>query len=145
MGIWSNDEVLGAGDRYFPRHCFATFPFPLTIGALGAGGEAIHERLLATCTLRNVGLTKIANLIDDEEESPSDIRELRDLQIALDQAVLRAYGWDLEVAHVFRDVRGKRRFALDGALATEIVDQPARAEPRTSRGRAGGPGSPERP
>ncbi len=102
--------------QYSPSDCFATFPFPrdpAREAALAAIGEAYHEHRRALMRDLWLGLTDlynlfhrpdlIAELITAErgekatiggEEGFTRLLRLRELHVALDAAVLAAYGWD---------------------------------------------------
>ena len=82
--------------NYAPSDCFETFPFPerLDTAALTTAAEAYraHRAELMACT--RLGLTKTYNRFHDPRQRDPGIQRLRDLHAALDDAVLRAYGWD---------------------------------------------------
>ena len=46
------------------------------------------------CLERQIGLTQLYNEVDD-----GAYRDLRDLHVALDEAVAAAYGWPASAAH----------------------------------------------
>lgn len=83
--------------NYAHSDCFANFAFPLAlrqIYALEASGDALivyRRELLVSC---NSGLTSTYNRFHDPLERKPDIIELRRLHAEMDDAVLRAYGWD---------------------------------------------------
>ena len=82
--------------RYSPSDGFDTFPLPPNHGCSSAlreiGDEYISVRsryMLAA----NEGLTKTYNRFHDPHEQSSEIVSLRELHLAMDRAVLEAYGW----------------------------------------------------
>jgi hypothetical protein len=82
---------------YATSDCFATFPFPLNfeiLPQLEACGQSYHEHRAALMISRNEGLTKTYNRFQNPAETASDIVRLRELHAAMDDAMLRAYGWD---------------------------------------------------
>lgn len=83
---------------YSPSSCFETFPAPIEWDAeheeLEEAGRAYYEYRAGLMVARDEGLTKTYNRFHDPEESSEDIVELRRLHQAMDEAVLRAYGWD---------------------------------------------------
>jgi hypothetical protein len=108
--------------RYTPSDCFRTFPFPDRFEsdpALEGAGEAYHVHRAALMVERNEGLTKTYNRFHDRAERATDIQRLRDLHAEMDQAVLRAYGWD-DLADraepVFLDEDDEPEFAYQGRL-----------------------------
>lgn len=83
--------------RYTPQDCFETFPFPEgfeTDPALEAAGKAYDEHRARIMRARREGLTKTYNRFHDPNCHDADIEELRRLHRAMDEAVLRAYGWE---------------------------------------------------
>jgi hypothetical protein len=87
---------LGDGLRYGPSDCFENLPFPdrLDTNRLTAIAAEYHDHRAALMIARNEGLTKTYNRFHDPDEHAADIQRLRELHHAMDQAVLRAYGWD---------------------------------------------------
>ncbi len=81
---------------------FETFPQPEFSDGVAAAGRALSEfrgRLMAS---RGEGLTKVYNQIYSPAESTADIVQLRQLHVALDDAVRTSYGWnDLAFRHGF--------------------------------------------
>jgi hypothetical protein len=83
--------------RYTPTDCFRTFPFPEnfeTATTLETAGEAYHAFRANLMIERNEGLTKTYNRLHARGENAPDIARLRVLHAEMDDAVLRAYGWD---------------------------------------------------
>ena len=91
--------------RYTPSDVFETFPFPrgwTTNPALEAAGEAYYSFRADLMVNNNKGLTKTYNRFHDPYEPSPDIARLRELHVAMDGAVLAAYGWsDLSAACEF--------------------------------------------
>jgi hypothetical protein len=52
------------------------------------------ERRQEICLERQIGLTRLYNEIEE-----GAYRDLRELHVALDEAVVEAYGWPRRVAH----------------------------------------------
>lgn len=83
--------------RYAPSDCFRTFPFPVDFDSnadLETVGEAYHGFRAQLLITRNQGLTKTYNRFHARGENAPDIARLRALHAEMDDAVLRAYGWD---------------------------------------------------
>lgn len=83
--------------RYTPSDCFETFPFPVGYErspALETSGHAYHDHRAKLMIARNQGMTPTYNLFHKPDDADADIAELRTLHAAMDDAVLRAYGWD---------------------------------------------------
>ena len=92
--------------RYAPSDCFETFPFPPgyeTDPTLEAAGHVYHDHRAALMIAANEGMTKTYNRFHKAEERGAAIQTLRELHNAMDQAALRAYGWD-DLADTLRPV-----------------------------------------
>ncbi|MFL5872326.1 MAG: Eco57I restriction-modification methylase domain-containing protein [Solirubrobacterales bacterium] len=82
--------------RYTPSDCFETFSFPEDWGSLPAleeVGRVYNEHRAQLMVADEEGLTRTYNRFHDPEEASPAIVELRQLQEAMDRAVLDAYGW----------------------------------------------------
>lgn len=82
--------------RYTPTDCFETFPFPLAFESnteLERVGKEYYEFRAALMVRNNQGLTATYNRFHDPEEHDAEIEKLRELHVAMDRAVLDAYGW----------------------------------------------------
>ncbi len=96
--VWSRFLGSTMEDRpvYTPDDCLANYPFPIrygTIAPLADAGEAYIEARAALMVKSGQGLTVTYNRFADPEERAADIIHLRELQAAMDRAVLDAYGW----------------------------------------------------
>lgn len=83
--------------RYTPSDCFETFPLPPNYDSepsLDAAGEAYHSHRAAMMVATDKGMTKTYNRLHDPHDKAADITTLRRLHAMMDDAVLRAYGWD---------------------------------------------------
>ncbi|HEY8031772.1 MAG TPA: DNA methyltransferase [Methylocella sp.] len=97
--LWNTrmGATLGNALTYNPSDVFRNFPFPNhfeTNPALEAAGSAYHAFRAQLMIDRNEGLTKTYNRFHAAHESAPDIARLRELHARMDEAVLRAYGWD---------------------------------------------------
>jgi hypothetical protein len=73
---------------------------------------------------RGIGLTSTYNLVNDPRCTDADVQALREAHVALDLAVLCAYGWsDLDPDHGFYDTAQGRRFTIGPAARTELLDR----------------------
>jgi hypothetical protein len=76
---------------------------------------------------RQLGLTKLYNLINDSEvsgEMDADARRLREIHVELDRTVAEAYGWgDLDMEHGFHTYRQVRRWSVSPATRVEMLDR----------------------
>lgn len=172
--------------RYSPSKCFDTFPFPdrlwqIASPPLAALGERYHEHRRSLMRGLWLGLTDIYNLFHSRDLSAAKVAkvskkpaaeaergyngllELRRLHVELDQAILRAYGWDasgsnngtmghIDLAHGFVEIEtlpetDRVRYTISQAARTEVLKrllhlnhartmspiQPGRAKDRRTR------------
>jgi hypothetical protein len=108
--VWS--RVFGSSLKddllYTPSDCFETFPFPtawLESSDSDRVGREYYDYRAALMVERKEGLTSIYNRFHDPNERDGGIVHLRELQDAMDRAVLDAYGWT--------DIRPTCEFRLD--------------------------------
>jgi hypothetical protein len=94
--------------RYTPTDCFETFPFPTnweSDSTLETIGKEYYEFRADLMVRNNQGLTDTYNRFHNPNERDLDILKLRELHVAMDRAVLDAYGW--------HDIPTTCRFFLD--------------------------------
>ena len=76
---------------------------------------------------RQAGLTATYNLVHDQGCMDADIAELRGIHRAIDEAVVRAYGWDDLLAagldHGFQETRQGPRCTIGAVVRQEILDR----------------------
>ena len=98
--LWSATFGTTAGSSdaitYNPSQVFQTFPFVLNFHSelLTEAGSAYHIHRATLMQATGRGLTKTLGDFHKAAVRTPAIQELRRLHHALDQAVLRAYGWD---------------------------------------------------
>jgi hypothetical protein len=125
--LWSRmfGTTRGVADdlTYNPSQVFDTFPFPHDCEpdlTLETAGSAYHRFRAELMVARNKGLTKTYNDFHDRRlQNDPEIRRLRDMHHAMDEAVLRAYGWEdlaAAAAPVFLDEENEDEFAYQGRL-----------------------------
>jgi hypothetical protein len=88
--------------RYAPSDVFLTLPRPQPISELEALGRQLDDTRRELMLSRAWGLTKTYNRVHDPDNHEPAITELRDIHVAIDEAVMRAYGWDdldLKIGH----------------------------------------------
>lgn len=117
-------STMGMGIRYAPSDLFETFPFPVLDQKLESTGEAYYSRRKSIMINSMKGLTETLNRVHAPSESSSDIIELRQLAIEMDQAVATAYGWqDLDLGHGFHETKQGIRFTISEAARREVLDR----------------------
>lgn len=110
--------------QYTNSDCFETFPLPGRDPKLGACGETYYASRSELARSRQHGLAAIYNLLDQPDEAGADITKLRELQIAMDRAVIGAYGWDdLDLGHGFHETRQGVRFTISDSAREEVLDR----------------------
>ena len=82
--------------RYTPSSAFETFPFPQPQDKepVADAARRVIARRSEICLEREIGLTRLYNEVDD-----GAYRDLKELHVALDEAVAAAYGWPVSAAH----------------------------------------------
>jgi hypothetical protein len=93
----SRSSTMKGDLRYTNSSVFETFPFPENWQAdavLEATGKTFYEFRTELMTQNREGLTKTYSRFNDPTNNQPGIVKLRELQAAMDRAVLNAYGWD---------------------------------------------------
>ena len=118
---------IGAGVRYTPSDVFETFPRPQNTDALAAIGKTLDEERREIMTRRQLGLTKLYNLVNDldiSDSSDEDVARLREIHRQLDETVMDAYGWsDVPLNHGFYEYRKMTRWTVCPEARIEILDR----------------------
>uniref|UniRef100_UPI00325B7A2B type IIL restriction-modification enzyme MmeI n=1 Tax=Nocardia sp. AG03 TaxID=3025312 RepID=UPI00325B7A2B len=113
--------------RYTPSDVFETFPRPRQVDQLETIGRILDNERRAIMLRRNLGLTKLYNLVNDRRiphEDDDDIARIRDIHAELDAKVLNAYGWsDIALSHGFHAYRKMERWTFNPAARTETMDR----------------------
>jgi Eco57I restriction-modification methylase/MmeI, target recognition domain len=113
--------------RYTPSDVFETLVRPDVTEEMRQIGERLalfrRELMLA----RQAGLTATYNLVHDQGCTDADIAGLREIHRAIDEAVVRAYGWDdlldAGLAHGFHETRQGVRYTIGPAVRQEVLDR----------------------
>lgn len=95
-GQWWGSSMRG-DFRYSLSDCFETFPLPKRTKELEQLGGKIDELQRSIALDRSIGLTKIYGLINKGNSVDIDILKLRQLHEVLDNAVIAAYGFDIDL------------------------------------------------
>ncbi len=113
--------------RYTTGDVFETFPRPDESGALDRIGQMLEETRREIMLRRDLGLTKLYNLVNDPAAADlldSDVARLRAIHAELDDAVVDAYGWsDISMDHGFHTYRQMERWTVSPAARVEILDR----------------------
>lgn len=112
--------------NYSPSDVFLTFPRPGPTEALETLGRALDAERREIMLRRDLGLTKLYNLINDpgvSDGSDGDVARLRRIHVDIDHAVMEAYGWgDVSLDHGFYVYRQMERWTVSPAARVEILD-----------------------
>ncbi|SFR19948.1 hypothetical protein SAMN04488564_10567 [Lentzea waywayandensis] len=113
--------------RYTPSDVFETFPRPAPSEQLEQVGRTLEGERREIMIRRNIGLTKLYNLVNDSELADSvdqDVARLRAIHVELDRRVMDAYGWpDIALDHGFHTYRRMQRWTVHPAARVEILDR----------------------
>lgn len=119
-------STLETRPRYTPTDVFEPFPLPSESATVARAGRAFDRARADYMADRNVGLTSTYNCIHDPEETDPSVLRLRELQVALDNAVRDAYGWAAllpDLSHGFHEVRLQGlRFTFAPQVGDEVID-----------------------
>ncbi|MER7449352.1 DNA methyltransferase [Nocardia beijingensis] len=113
--------------RYTPSDVFGTLPRPAPTEVLSAVGRILDTDRREIMVRRELGVTKLYNLVNDPEIADStdpDVARLRRIHVELDEAVMFAYGWnDVALDHGFHTYRQMRRWTVSPTARVEILDR----------------------
>jgi methylase of polypeptide subunit release factors len=116
--------TMRADLSYSPSDVFLTFPRPESTNRLVKVGRTLDIERREIMLHRELGLTKLYNLVNDPDYTDSDIKRMREIHVELDRAVMDAYGWgDVELDHGFHTYRQMRRWTVNPAARVEILDR----------------------
>ncbi|OKI33401.1 hypothetical protein A6A25_06455 [Saccharothrix sp. CB00851] len=118
------ESTLEARLRYTPSDGFETFPQPSLTARMDRVGEKLHRFRRGVMLDRQLGLTKLYNLVHDESVTDPEVRRLREIHVEVDEATAAAYGWsDLDLRHGFHNTRQGRRFTIGPVAQVEVLDR----------------------
>ncbi|MFD9946738.1 Eco57I restriction-modification methylase domain-containing protein [Nonomuraea sp. NPDC059023] len=118
---------MKADQRYIPSDCFETFPIPELTQEMRDLGDRLDRERRDLMLSRQAGLTATYNLVNDPNNTDTDIENLRAIHRAIDEATLRAYGWDDligQLDHGHHLIAGREmRYTVGPAVQRELVDR----------------------
>lgn len=127
--IWAitYGSTLETRVRYTPSDVLETFARAAPTRNLARAGRVLQEERGEIMLRRNLGLTRIYNLVNDPQVTDSsdpDVARLRAIHAELDEAALDAYGWsDISLDHGFHTYRQMQRWTVSPAARVEILDR----------------------
>jgi hypothetical protein len=118
-------STLRTDARYTPSDGFETFPQPLALTErMDRVGEELDGFRRSLMRERELGLTKLYNLVHDPGVTDAEIVRLREIHVEIDEAVAEAYGWaDLDLGHGFHETRQGTRFTIAPDVQVEVLDR----------------------
>jgi hypothetical protein len=122
----SRASTLETRVRYTPSDVFEPLPLPDLTQQMRGSGDRLDSYRRNVMLSRQSGLTKTYNLVHDPACTDTDIAELRAIHTAIDEATVRAYGWDDlldELDHGFHSVALDTRYTVGPAAQREILDR----------------------
>jgi hypothetical protein len=134
--------------RYTPSDVFETFPRAQPTDHLAVIGRTLDEERREIMLRRELGLTKLYNLVNDPDVTnvDRDVARLREIHVELDEAVMAAYGWDdLPLDHGFHTYRQMRRWTVSPTARVEILDRLLEENHRRAATQGEAPPPPEEP
>ncbi|MGW5444966.1 Eco57I restriction-modification methylase domain-containing protein [Streptomyces asiaticus] len=110
--------------RYTPTDISETYPRPEDTARLTAAGTTLEKNQREAMSERNIGLTKLYNLVHDESEHAADVAAVRKAHVEVDETVVEAYGWtDVDLKHGFYANRQGTRFTIEPTAQVEVLDR----------------------
>ncbi len=120
-------STMRADVNYSPSDVFLTLPRPQPTDQLARAGRTLDEERREIMLRRQLGLTKLYNLVNDPhlaDTDDPDIMRLRRIHVEVDEAVMAAYGWDdVPLDHGFHTYRQMTRWTVSPAVRVEILDR----------------------
>lgn len=118
---------MGSAPRYTPSDVFETFPRPTLTDRLETAGRTLDTERREIMLRRDLGLTKLYNLVHDPElaaGADADVDRLREIHVEVDETTMEAYGWDdLPLDHGHHTYRQMTRWTISAAARVEVLDR----------------------
>jgi hypothetical protein len=110
---------------YTPQVCFEALPRPRATSRLNAAGRVLDDERREIMLRRDLGLTKLYNLVNDVAvHGDRDVDLLREIHIEVDEATIAAYCWDdIELDHGFYVYHQMARWTVSPVARVEILDR----------------------
>jgi len=110
--------------RYTPSDVFETLARPQSTARMHEVGARLDEDRRRLMLGRQLGLTKIYNLVNDPGVLDAEVGHLRALHVEVDEAVRGAYGWDdLVLDHGHHDTRQGLRWTVSPIARAELLNR----------------------
>ncbi|APU22204.1 Eco57I restriction-modification methylase domain-containing protein [Actinoalloteichus sp. GBA129-24] len=112
--------------RYTPSDVFETLPLPTLTQEMRDLGDRLDTFRRSVMLGRQLGLTKLYNQVFSADYVDDDLTELRRIHRAIDEATVRAYGWDDlldQLDHGFHPAGKDTRYTIGPAAQREVLDR----------------------
>jgi hypothetical protein len=109
--------------RYAPSDVLLTLPRPAPTVELAVLGEELDRVRRDLMLGRSWGLTMCYNHVHDPDEHDPAVSQIRDIHAAIDEAVMRAYGWDLDLKIGHHPTKIGTRWTVGKEARFEMLDQ----------------------
>ena len=125
--LWAitHGATMGLRISYTISDVFETFVRPDSSNELAEVGELVSEERREIMMKRELGVTKLYNFVNSPsifDSSDPDVARIRSLQVSLDYAVMKAYGWtDIPLEHGFYTYRQVERWTVGPAARAQIL------------------------
>lgn len=123
----SRSSTMKGDLRYAPTAVFETLALPELTTEMRMCGRRLDSYRRELMLARQAGLTATYNLVHSPSCRDGDIAELRTIHVAIDEAVVRAYGWDDLLAggldHGLHETRQGVRYTVGPVVRQEILDR----------------------
>lgn len=144
---WHTSSTMKTDLNYSPSDVFETLVRPTATDRLGEAGKDLNAFRAAVMRRRDLGMTKLYNLVHDDSERADDIARLREIHVEIDEAVREAYALDedldpairafeariasaplpswreIDLAHGFHDTPQGPRFTISPQARTDVLDK----------------------
>ncbi|MFC8310789.1 Eco57I restriction-modification methylase domain-containing protein [Streptomyces olivaceus] len=110
--------------RYTPSDVYETFPRPRETQKLHSVGQLLEGAQSAVMDDQDIGLTALYKRVHDSSDVSPEVQQIREAHIAVDQAVMEAYGWtDIDLKHGFQPTPQGDRFTIATDVQVELLDR----------------------
>jgi hypothetical protein len=117
-------STLRTDIRYALSDVFLTLPRPRPTAEMAELGEELDRVRRALMRGRSWGLTTTYNHVHDPDDNDPAVLRLRDIHAAIDEAVMRAYGWqDLELKIGHHPTKIGLRWTVGKEARFELLDR----------------------
>ena len=121
---WSQwwGSLMRENFRYSITDCFDTFPFCMPTSELEKLGNKLDQLQREIAIQRNIGLTKLYNLVNSDDCDDHDVKELRAVHEKIDHEVIKAFGFSLKLgAYECAEFKGLSQWGPPEGQRIEIL------------------------